>query len=102
MNVSSTYSILRSIAVGNGDGVAGTTVGVGTRVGSGRISTGSKLGSLDNSNLSKRVPISRSGDFVNAEGITCLYRSILLPLSGDQKSIDYLLGAANYREVVHD
>ena len=52
--------------------------------------------------LTKRVPISRSGDFVNAEGKTCLYRSILLPLSGDQESIDYLLGAANYREIVHD
>lgn len=32
---------------------------------------------------------------LNGEGI--LYRSVLLPLSGDGVTIDHLLGAANYR-----
>jgi hypothetical protein len=48
--------------------------------------------------LTKRVPISLGGQ-ANLGAESVLYRSILLPLSSDGHEIDYLLGAANYREV---
>ena len=44
--------------------------------------------------LSQQVPVIRSGEFVNQEGETVMYRSILLPLSQDQESIDCVVGGA--------
>jgi hypothetical protein len=45
--------------------------------------------------LEKEVPVSRGGEFINGDGITVLYRSILLPVGSDQQKISAVLGAAN-------
>jgi len=47
----------------------------------------------------KGVPISRGGDFIRADGMRILYRSILLPMSDDGVTVCGLLGAANFRAV---
>ena len=52
--------------------------------------------------LTKRVPISRGGEFFKADGTKVLYRSILLPMSDDGETVSGLLGAANCREVRED
>jgi len=44
--------------------------------------------------LTQQVPVIRSGEFVNEEGETVMYRSILLPLSQDQATIDCVVGGA--------
>lgn len=44
--------------------------------------------------LSQHVPVIRSGEFQNEEGETVMYRSILLPLSQDQATIDCVVGGA--------
>lgn len=49
--------------------------------------------------LARSVPISRGGEFRKYDGKTVLYRSIILPMSDDGKTISGLLGAANCREV---
>ena len=50
--------------------------------------------------IEKSVPISRGGSFSNPAGKKVLFRSVLLPLSGDGQTINGILGAANCREVV--
>lgn len=45
--------------------------------------------------VKKRVPITRGGEFTDAQGQTVLYRSTLLPISEDKEVIELLLGAAN-------
>ena len=47
--------------------------------------------------LSKKVPMTTSGEFRHDQGGTVLYRSILLSLSEGGGTIDFLLGAANCR-----
>ncbi len=42
-------------------------------------------------------PLSVSSHFVTDHGIDVLYRSIFLPLSSDQGTVDFLLGAFSYR-----
>jgi hypothetical protein len=49
--------------------------------------------------LRKGVPISRGGSFVDARGVTNLYRSIVLPLAKDGTTPSALIAAANCREV---
>lgn len=44
--------------------------------------------------LAQQVPVIRSGEFVNEDGETVMYRSILLPLSQDQKTVDCVVGGA--------
>jgi len=44
--------------------------------------------------LAQKVPVIHSGEFVNEAGQTLMYRSILLPLSQDQKGVDHLVGGA--------
>lgn len=44
--------------------------------------------------LSQQVPVIRSGEFENQEGVTVMYRSILLPFSQDQTTIDRIVGGA--------
>ena len=44
--------------------------------------------------IAQRVPVIHSGQFVNADGATVMFRSILLPLSTDQKAIDCVVGGA--------
>ncbi|HUH85697.1 MAG TPA: hypothetical protein VLX85_13895 [Stellaceae bacterium] len=48
--------------------------------------------------LAQRVPVSMGGSAAQQSGVV-LYRSILAPLSEDGRTIDTVLGAANYREV---
>ena len=51
--------------------------------------------------LQKKVPVSMGGQtHLGADAV--LYRSILLPLSNDGYTIDYLLGGANFRVVTTD
>ncbi len=45
--------------------------------------------------LARKVPITRGGEFEHVQGGTVLYRSIILPLSENQGTIGFLLGAAN-------
>jgi hypothetical protein len=45
--------------------------------------------------LARKVPITRGGEFTHFQGGTVLYRSIILPLSEGEDTIDFLLGAAN-------
>lgn len=52
--------------------------------------------------LSKKVPMTTSGEFRHAQGGTVLYRSILLPVSEGRGTIDFLLGAANCRKKAND
>ena len=47
--------------------------------------------------LARKVPITRDGEFEHVQCGTVLYRSIVLPLSEGQGTIDFLLGAANSR-----
>jgi len=47
--------------------------------------------------LAKKVPITRDGEFEHVQCGTVLYRSIILPLSEGQGTIDFLLGAANFK-----
>ena len=44
--------------------------------------------------LTQQVPVISSGEFVNEKGETVMYRSILLPLSQDQDTIDCVVGGA--------
>ncbi len=49
--------------------------------------------------VAKRVPISRSGEYLDENGRNVLYSGILLPMSDDGSEITGLLGAANCREL---
>lgn len=49
--------------------------------------------------IAKRVPISMGGDFIHRRGCRVLYRSIILPLSGDDDRVVALLGAVNCRDL---
>src|SRR5579875_2354651 len=48
--------------------------------------------------LMRRVPVTMGGSFRNPAGREILYRSVLLPLSDDQRTISAVLGAANCKE----
>ena len=50
----------------------------------------------------KKVPITYGGEYTNRRGNEILYRSIVLPLAEDGKTIDGFLCAANCREIVTD
>jgi len=49
--------------------------------------------------LRKEIPICRGGEFVRVDGSRLLYRSIVLPMSTNGRSVNFLLGCANYRIV---
>ncbi|TIX49083.1 PAS domain-containing protein [Alteraurantiacibacter aquimixticola] len=49
--------------------------------------------------LANQAPIGFEAEFVNAQGQTILYRGILLPLSGDDESIDFIFGVINWKEL---
>lgn len=44
-------------------------------------------------------PVDDAGSWTRTDGSQILYRSILLPLSDDQQTINYLLGAFSFRPV---
>lgn len=77
----------------------------GNLVGQGVSSAGSdtllgQAASYHRQVLARGIPITLGGQFVNPEGRTVLYRSILLPLGEDGGRITALLGGANCRELV--
>lgn len=58
-----------------------------------------KAVSLAHAALSKRTPLQESGSFVNEWGGEVKYRCVVMPLSGDEKTVDCLLGLAGYAEI---
>lgn len=52
--------------------------------------------------LEKRAPTTFGGEFIDAEGLKVLYRSVILPLSKNGVRITGLLAAANCRKVVRE
>jgi hypothetical protein len=44
-------------------------------------------------------PVDDAGSWTRADGTQILYRSILLPLSDDQQTVNYLLGVFSFRPV---
>lgn len=49
--------------------------------------------------MRKGVPVSRGSEVTRPDGARILFRTIILPLSADGRSLGYLLGAANSRDV---
>jgi len=49
--------------------------------------------------LDKRTPVIGEEDLLRFDGSRVLFRSVLLPLSEDQKTINYILGAASAKIV---
>lgn len=45
-------------------------------------------------------PIADVGHFTNADGEDIYYRSVLLPLSDDQETVNYLLGAFSFKRAI--
>jgi hypothetical protein len=52
--------------------------------------------------LARAIPITLGGQFVNRDGRTVLYRSIIMPLGEGDGRVPALLGGANCREVAAD
>ncbi len=50
--------------------------------------------------LLKKAPVTSGGVFAHPNGKTILFRSILLPLSDDDRTFNYVLGAVSSREVL--
>jgi hypothetical protein len=48
--------------------------------------------------VSRAVPVTYGGQFTDRRGYNVLYRSIMLPLSTDNRTIDVVLGSANCQE----
>jgi len=49
--------------------------------------------------LVNRAPIGFEAEFVNHAGVALLYRGILLPYSSDDRTIDYIYGVINWKEM---
>jgi len=52
--------------------------------------------------IANRAPIGFEAEFVNARGHNTLYRGILMPLSSDDDTIDFVYGVINWKELVAD
>ena len=50
--------------------------------------------------IANRAPIGFEAEFVNTAGHNTLYRGILMPLSSDDDTIDFIYGVINWKEVV--
>lgn len=50
--------------------------------------------------IANQAPIGFEAEFDNHEGITIMYRGILLPFSSDDDNIDFILGVINWKEMV--
>lgn len=48
--------------------------------------------------ITSQAPTGFEAEFVNHAGVTFLYRSILLPFSGDGEQIDFVYGVINWKE----
>ena len=49
--------------------------------------------------MANRAPIGFEAEFVNARGNYALYRGILMPFSSDNRTIDYIYGVINWKEL---
>lgn len=49
--------------------------------------------------IANQAPIGFEAEFVNQRGSTILYRGILLPFSHDDRSIDFIYGVINWKEL---
>ncbi|ASK88830.1 hypothetical protein SPHFLASMR4Y_02085 [Sphingorhabdus sp. SMR4y] len=49
--------------------------------------------------IANQAPIGFEAEFVNHQGITIMYRGILLPFSTDDDTIDFIYGVINWKEV---
>ena len=49
--------------------------------------------------LANQAPIGFEAEFVNQQGVTILYRGILLPFSSDDEAIDFIYGVINWKEM---
>ena len=49
--------------------------------------------------LANQAPIGFEAEFINDNGITILYRGILLPFSSDGETIDFIYGVINWKEM---
>lgn len=52
--------------------------------------------------VTRAVPVTYGGQFVDRRGFNVLYRSILMPLSSDNETISAVLGGANCQETAPD
>lgn len=50
--------------------------------------------------IANRAPIGFEAEFVNTRGHSTMYRGILMPLSTDDDTIDFVYGVINWKEVV--
>jgi hypothetical protein len=50
--------------------------------------------------IANRAPIGFEAEFVNTRGFNTMYRGILMPLSTDDDTIDFVYGVINWKEVV--
>jgi hypothetical protein len=50
--------------------------------------------------IANRAPIGFEAEFLNARGFNTMYRGILMPLSSDDDTIDFVYGVINWKEVV--
>lgn len=50
--------------------------------------------------IANQAPIGFEAEYDNADGVTIMYRGILLPFSSDDDNIDFILGVINWKEVV--
>jgi hypothetical protein len=48
--------------------------------------------------IANRAPIGFEAEFVNARGVTIMYRGVLLPFSSDDDTIDFILGVINWKQ----
>jgi hypothetical protein len=52
--------------------------------------------------IANRAPIGFEAEFLNSRGHNTLYRGILMPLSSDDDTIDFIYGVINWKEMVAD
>ncbi len=52
--------------------------------------------------IANRAPIGFEAEFVSSAGTNTMYRGILMPLSTDDDTIDFVYGVINWKEVVSD
>ena len=52
--------------------------------------------------IANRAPIGFEAEFVNTRGFETMYRGILMPLSSDDDTIDFVYGVINWKEVAAD
>lgn len=63
---------------------------------------GQKLAGALRDAVATGMPVTDSGRWSRPDGSDIVYRAILLPLSDDQRTIDAVLGAINFRTVAYN